>query len=394
MVRSPYSTGSARGYPKLVAETVAKWKPDLMFAHHGKAAGHLMFLETMHRYGVKTAVYLCDEPYETGRTAGYSPGFKFVFTMDPCTLSTHRKAGSGRSQVFYLPPGVDTDHFKLVDYSNRPVPVRFLGNASLTPRPRWLKPVENLIEGADIRYYPDKNGRTVAKGHHKWVPLERHPQHYSECKLGINVYRNPAIDAGCYKKFVVGRSRSDPIPRGMTLCAQTPKEWGTGFWNDANLPAAHVNPRFLEMSACGTLTISDDSRSEHSRLFPMAPVAEDPEHMMELIYYYLEHEDEAEELGRACSYQISRRHSYRHRAAEVLIRAGFKDADADDLRSCLGEPEDWLSPQDFNERGVRSSSGATGRSERWSPQFGKSSISPSGSPSEATSIDVQTPWLL
>ena len=48
----------------------------------------------------------------------------------------------------------------------------------------------------------------------------------------------------------------------------------------------------------------------------MAPQAEDPEHFYELVRYYLDHLDEAEEIGRACSFLISSRHSYRHRAAE------------------------------------------------------------------------------
>src|SRR5690606_20416213 len=108
----------------------------------------------------------------------------------------------------------------------------------------------------------------------------------------------------------------------------------------------HLNPRFFEMASCGTLVVSDDHRSELARMFPMAPRAESPEHFFELVSYYIDHPHEAEEIGRACSTLVSRRHSYAHRAAEVLIRAGFKGLLPDSQLSFLGEPEAWLSPQD------------------------------------------------
>lgn len=183
------------------------------------------------------------------------------------------------------------------------------------------------------------------------------------------------------------------VPEGIELCRQMPKREGTGFWNDANLPAAHVNPRFLEMAACGTCVVSDDHRSELARLFPMAPRAQDPDHFVELVLYYLKHPDEAEKIGDACSYLISRRHSYAHRAAEVLIRVGLMGLERASQHSFLGEPAAYLSPQDLSLLLARSSSEATGRSERWSPAYGMSLTSTSGSPSESDSLDVPTPWL-
>jgi hypothetical protein len=182
------------------------------------------------------------------------------------------------------------------------------------------------------------------------------------------------------------------IPAGIQLHQARPKEWGTGFWNEGNLPAAHINPRFLEMAACGTLVVSDDTRSELERLFPMVPRAADPEHFYELVRYYIDHIDEAEAIGKACSSLISERHSYRHRAAEVLIRAGFKELGAEDLRSCLGPPQVYLSRQPSGPQKAISSSEQTGSSERWSPASGMSSMHLSGRLSDAVSIDAPPLW--
>ncbi len=389
---SPYSSGSAKGFPKMMGKNVAAWRPDLVFCHHGRGCSNLSFLEPLHRVGAATAVYLCDEPYEVGETAIYAGNFKYAFTMDPYTLEIHRMSRPNRQGVFYLPPGVNTDHFKLVPYAKRKGGAFFLGNASLIPRTAWLKPVEEIC-GAEICYWPD--GRhAVAKGSPKWIGLEQHPKRYGDCYVGLNVHRHPGITMECYKRRILARNiRNKPVPKGLTLAPGPPQTEGTGFWNDGDVPAAHVCPRFFEMAACGTLVVSDHSRSELSRLFPMAPQASNPEHFLELVSYYLDHTDEAEEIGRACNYLISKRHSYRHRAAEVLIRVGLETSGSANLRSLLGEPEGWLSPQVFDLPRARWSSAPTGPSERWSPQSGLALTRPSGNPSAASSVDVQSPWL-
>lgn len=339
---------------------------------------------------MKTAVYLCDEPYETGETARYSPGFDFVFSMDACTVEVHRRSRSSRTNVFYLPPCADIDRFQYRDYSNRSTTAFFLGNASLEPRPSYLKLTEQLVDGADIRFFTPP-----AKSDPRWVKISQHADLYANCLVGLNVHRDPSISKECWQKRVKGRMRAMTVPTGLTLCSEQPAKWGTGFWNDGNLPASHVNPRFFEMAACGTLVVSDSDRSELARMFPMAPRANTPERFAELVLYYIDpkHRAEAEKIGQACSSLIFSRHSYQHRAAEVLIRTGLWGSQQVAQRSSLGAQEDWLTPQDCEWLTGNSSSVATGHYAPWSPAYGMSLTSTSGSPSESNSLDVPTPWL-
>lgn len=407
MLRRLYGGGarsrilSVSGSPaKMIAENIVRWRPDLVWCHHGRACSNDTFLSQFKRRGIRTATYLCDEPYEVGETARYSPKFDHVFSMDPCTLEAHRQSRKDRRNVYYLPPGVDTDRFKYRPYYvgdrtvRRKVPAFFLGNASLEPRSRWLKQIEKLVDGADIRFWPQRHasGRAtpVAKGHPLWIPAEDHPKWYGNCVVGLNVHRDPGITMECYRTRVHGRPKNMDVPAGIELAKAAPTRDGTGFWNDANLPACHVNPRFLEMAACGTLVVSDAFRSELDRMFPCAPQASDPDHFVELVLYYLSRPDEAEEIGRLCSFLISKQHSYRHRAAEVLIRVGLMGQEAEGLRSSLGEPEAYLTPQDWQPRGVRSWWGPTGRSERWSPASGLSWTRTFGDPSRLSSLDAPT----
>ena len=376
MVASPYRTNLPRLATKGLADQISAWNPDLVWCHHGRAAAADGFIDYLRRRGTGiVAVYLCDEPYECGETLLYSKLFDYVFTLDPCTIAAHQAArGNVGEHVFYLPAAANTEHFRPLPYEPRTLPILFLGNAELTPRPQWLDPVEQAIPGSKILYRSEvRLGRRVpvAKGAETWIPYQDHPALYGSCVVGLNVHRAPWITQECLQTRVINRPNTKPVPGGAQLCKQA-TEFGTGFWNDLNLPAAHINPRFFEMSACGTLVVSDDSRFELARMFPMAPRAATPERFLELATYYLEHRDEAEMIGATCSMLVSRRHSFRHRAAEVLVRAGLRDA-AQVAQSCfLGPPEDWLTTQQFEWLKGASRLDLTGPFDTWSPALGMS----------------------
>jgi len=394
---SPMSMGR-NSAAKPIADMIANMEPDLVFAHHGRAASNRMFQDRLKARGVKTAAYLCDEPYETGETATYSPNFDYVFTMDPCTVEVHRRSRKGRSNVFYLPPGVHTDSFQHRPYfdekdnSIRELNALFIGNGTLTPRLKYFEPVDRIVPGAVFHYLK----RTVSKANKKdWIPYDTHPKWYANCKVGLNVHRAPWITKECFERRVLARPKSFGVPPGLTLCTKPPSQgWGTGFWNDGNVPAAHINPRFLEMAACGTLVVSDNHRSELARMFPGAPQASDPDHYLELVMHYLEHPEEAEAIGRKCSMLISSRHTYRHRAAEVLTRVGLQGSLPEKMYTSLGVPQDWLTPQDLAPPEMRSASEQTGSSARWSPAFGAAWTKRSICPNDMQSVDAPTPWLL
>lgn len=388
----PYSLGAQGKIAGMVAKNIVAWNPDLVFCHHGRAASQQGFLAELNKRGIRTAVYLCDEPYECGETVKYSPHFDFVFTMDPCTVHLHSMARRGQ-RVFYLPPGVDTGHFKLRSYDKRgqgrdhcPDAV-FLGNAQLVPRPKYLRPIEEAIPGAEIRYW-----KTVNKHMQDWIPLADHPKLYSRCKLGLNVHRHPGITEKCFKTRVLNKRNRAPSLGTVKPVEVMLPEQGTGFWNDYNLPAAHINPRFLEMAACGTCVINDNERSELARMFPEVPRADSPEEFVELALYYLDHLDQAQEIGRECHRKICERHTYQHRAAEILLRVGLRASTRAREFSSLGEPKDWLTTQDLEDLQINPLSGPIGRCEPFDPRTGIARMRGSGVPKSGASLRTVHPW--
>lgn len=358
----PYSTrGNTRG--KVLAQQILAAKPDLVWCYHGRAASNPGFLDTIRRSGVKTAVFLPDEPYEVGESARFSPRFDFVFTLDHCTVGTHLNSRplARRTDVFYLPPCADTARFVPPPHDAvRTTPALFLGNPMLVPRETWLRAVEKAVPGTRVLSWPTK-GRPMARGMAGWISDSQHPDLYTSCMVGLNIHRDPRITRECYKRRVLGRLASMGVPSGLKLWNEMPVDDGTGFWNDANLPAAHVNPRFFEMAACGTLVVNDNHRAELARMFPGAPRAATAEQFVHLVQHYLLHPEEAAEIGRQCASLISQRHTYRHRAAEVLIRVGCKALLSADQLSSLGELAVWMTPQDLPLPAGMLSSAPTGR---------------------------------
>lgn len=86
-----------------------------------------------------------------------------------------------------------------------------------------------------------------------------------------------------------------------------------------------VNPRTFEIAAAGTLQLVDP-RPLLPELFEAGReliVAETPEHLPELINYYLAHPAEAEAIGRAARVRILAEHTYVHRLKKMLADLGW-----------------------------------------------------------------------
>jgi hypothetical protein len=373
--------------PKLMGKNMANrkggWKPDLVWFHHGRNGSHPSLLASLHEHGAQTAVYLCDEPYETGETVHYARAFTHIFTMDACTVRAHKTAGHDRSKVWYLPPGAEVPFFSnQKPFAERTIPAYFLGNATLTPRPAYLRPIEQVVKGAEIKFW-----KPMAKKSPGWVDLKDHPEVFNNTRVGLNVHRDPRITLDCLQKRVRGRPKNS-FKHPILQLQENPTGYGTGFWNDYDLPASHWAPRFMDMGACGVCVVNDGFRSEIEREFDFVPQADNPEHFAELVLYYVTHPKEAEEIGCATAEKIRRSHTYSHRAAEVLIRAGLWDRLPQRGLSSLGEPQAFLTPQDSRLLSLRSSSEPTGRSDGWSPVSGSALTEMSTRPSVTNSTDV------
>jgi len=87
-----------------------------------------------------------------------------------------------------------------------------------------------------------------------------------------------------------------------------------------NIPPCANNMRLFEATGVGTLLITDWKENLHE-MFDLGKEViayRTPEECAELIQYYLEHEDEREQIARAGQQRTLREHTYYQRVQELV----------------------------------------------------------------------------
>ena len=90
--------------------------------------------------------------------------------------------------------------------------------------------------------------------------------------------------------------------------------------NSGQLTAVSPNPRTFEISACGTLQLTDIRDDLGSFYTPGVDIVtySSPVEMVEKIEYYLNHEEERQEIALRGMYRTMKEHTYAHRLTMLL----------------------------------------------------------------------------
>ncbi len=214
--------GAAWDDPRL-PERVERFRPDLLFVVHGRR-----FRQRWgDRFrGVRSAVWLLDEPYEVDDTERTSQGFDAVFVNDPSTLGRHRNA-------HYLPAAWDPHRHAAGPDEERRYAVGFIGGGN-PAREEMLVGLarEGLLSYVVGGPWRARELRALSLGAN--VPPDRTAALYRQTKLVVNVFRD------------------------------------RHHYNRRRLPATSLNPRVYEALACGALVVSEE-QPELAEVFPELP---------------------------------------------------------------------------------------------------------------------------
>ncbi|QJC54260.1 glycosyltransferase [Paenibacillus albicereus] len=250
-------------------------------------------VDAIRALGIRTAVWFTDDPYYSDITRKLAPHYDFVFTLESNTVEFYRQLGC--PNVTYLPLGVNPAEFRPrnPDLSLRRE-ISFVGSAyhkrvdffnQITP---YLATRDIAISGLwwerlrDYRLLQPK----IRAGH--WMdPLETAAT-YNGAKIVINMHR--AHDDETFNS------------------------------NSAQLTAVSPNPRTFEISACGTLQLTD-VRDDLARFYePGVEIATyaSPQELVEKIDYYLNHEEERQAIALRGLCRTMKEHTYAHRLTTML----------------------------------------------------------------------------
>ena len=245
-------------------EKVRRFSPDLLFVVHGRRFSQ-RWKNTFK--GVRSAVWLLDEPYEVDDTARFSGLFDTVLTNDPATLHRHRNA-------HYLPVCYDPARYFYHPGSARQYDIGFVGGYN----PWREQALAALAQRGMLSYVAGGSWRTPAVRALSLasnIPAEKTAELYRNTRIILNVFRTEH------------------------------------HFNRQSIPAVSLNPRVYEGAACGALVISEN-RPEVSRICPDLPVFSSAEELCLTLEEMLRNPALFELARKACIRQLSR-HTYAHR---------------------------------------------------------------------------------
>ncbi len=278
------------GQSENIVELASRARPDLVLVLNGIFSIPVEQVDGLRQLGVKTAVWIADDPYFIEETTKIIPHYEHIFTHELNCVPYYRELGC--DSVHYLPFAASREVFY-------PKPVErqlhtelcFIGTAF----PNRLAFFEEMTDFlAQRNLFMAGAAWDRMKGYEKLAPHidlagiqpEFVINHYNAAKIVINLHRADA-------EIIDG------------------KRW---------IQALSINPRTYEIAACGTLQLTD-VRGDLSQMYaPGKDVATfaSPAELKEKIHYYLTHEDERQEMALNGLKRTLRDHTYPQRLNQMM----------------------------------------------------------------------------
>lgn len=275
-----------------VAQLAAELRPDLVLALDGWNLP-LEQVDEIRGMGIRTALWLTDDPYYTDVTGELVMHYDYIFTLELNCVDFYRQKGC--ANVHYLPFAAYTGYYRpLRDRAANRRNISFVGSAFWN-RVDFFRPIINdLIDRGlyingfwwDRLFEPGTYPGRVEMD--KWMGPHETSEIYSSSKIAINLHRS-FNDAS------------------VNI-------------NSAMIEALSPNPRTFEIAASGTLQIVD-ARSDLARFYTPGVEIEtfgSQEELLGKIDFYLNHEKERRDIVLRALDRTLREHTYAHRLNELL----------------------------------------------------------------------------
>lgn len=267
-----------------VVSVATKVHPDMLLALDGM---HLTLdkVQAVNTLGIRTAIWFTDDPYYTDITAEIALNYHHVFTLERNCVAFYAERGCPR--VSYLPLGVFPTSFKP---RNTPHSIRgeicFIGTAywnrihqfnQLLPMIAHRRLHISGIWWDRLAEYERWKG-FIDLG--KWMEPDQTSESYNAYKIVINSHR--AFDDDTFNQ------------------------------NGAQIAAVSPNPRTFEISASATLQLTDWREDLTQFYIPGHEIItyDSLEDLAAKTEYYLEHEEERQEIVLRGLYRTLKDHTY------------------------------------------------------------------------------------
>lgn len=273
-------------------EAVAQQRPDLVLVLDGMDLP-VEQIDALRGMGIRTAIWLTDDPYYTDFTVELVTHYDYVFTLEKNCLEIYRSLGC--AQVHYLPFAAYRGHYRpTIGRSPISRDISFIGSAywnrvnyfrELMPQLMQYNTVFNGIWWDRLPEAP-LYGERIEIG--KWMSPQETAAAYSGSKIVINLHR----------------SHIDETVNNNTHL----------------VPAASPNPRTFEIAASGTLQLVD-VRDDLAAFYKPGEEIEtfcSPQELLDKIQFYLTHEEERRAIVLKAMERTLKEHTYPKRVNQLL----------------------------------------------------------------------------
>lgn len=276
--------------PDNLIDLASRRRPDLVLVLHGTQVP-VHQIKGIRSIGIKTAIWLVDEPYVTDVTTVIAPQYEWLFTHELAAIPMYRQLGC---QVHYLPlavnPAVYKPKYVPAHYQSD---ICFIGNA-FHNRVRLIDRIAPALALRDTRiiglfWKRLKRYKSLSKGIRiSWISSEEAASYYNGAKIVINIHR----------------SHDDKVHNK----------------NSRNLPGLSINPRTYEIAAAGAFQLTD-VRQDLSDFYVPGTELEtysSPNELADKIAYFLQNEQKRNQIALRGFIKTLEQHTYEKRLSQLL----------------------------------------------------------------------------
>ncbi|MFC6649326.1 CgeB family protein [Paenibacillus rhizoplanae] len=270
------------------------WQPQLILLMAGVKVPEPV-LEFIRQSGVKSAVWMTEDPYYMDWTAPLIAYFDYVFTIDQAAVEHYRALGHPR--VNHLPLGTDPDLFHPAavteEYSSD---ICLVG----VPYSNRIELIEALLAGTAYRI--QLVGRGWGRYYHKW-------KHNANRNVElVNTWVQPETAAKFYNGAKIVLNIHRPSAEKYNR-------------NQSGIIATSINNRTFDAASCEAFQLTDYKSGLRHQFEEGTQVVsyQDKYDLLQKIHYYMAHDDERQRIAEAARQQVLAAHTFEHRIHDLLM---------------------------------------------------------------------------
>ncbi|MFC3884430.1 glycosyltransferase [Bacillus songklensis] len=270
---------------EILKQTISTFQPDTMLT----MIGDRFSLEKLHyiqKQGIKTLVWLTEDPYYIDCTKTYAPWYDYIFTIEKQAVSVYEELGHHR--VYYLPLGTNDGVF----HSRNMAPKYDISLIGFPYRNR-IALIERILKDTPFTVAVVGRWKGMIKNTPRlylfngWFPPYKTAHFYNGSKVNLNTLRDAKEEMN---------------------------------ENSLNIPNGSINNRTFDIAACEAFQIVQHSEGITPFFEPDRDIVtfHDEEDLLKKLFYYMDLDQERNAIARRAADKTKHYHTFLHRLAYMI----------------------------------------------------------------------------